>query len=573
MTRIASGAALPALALCLAAAVLWPPPLSVALDEGGEGRLMRFPDIHGDRVVFSHGGDLWLVPSEGGTARRITSHPGLEVFPRFSPDGTRIAFTGQYNGEFNVFVIPAEGGEPKQLTWAPDAEPMPARFGPNNMVVEWYPDGKRILALSRRSTFNTWFGTLYAVPVEGGLPEPVPLPKGGLTSFSPDGSRIAYNRIFRNFRTWKHYKGGMAQDIWIYDFSKQEVERITDYKGTDTSPMWHGEAIYFTSDRGPRSRLNLYRYDLATKETKGITEFEAFDVLWPSLGPGGIVFENGGFLHRLDLETEAVTPIEVSLPGDRPEARPRWIDASKRVTDFTLSPDGKRALMVARGDVYTVPAKDGDIRNITKTPGAREKDALWSPDGRWIAYISDESGEEEIFIAPGDGKGEAIRITEKGDGFRYPPIWSPDSKKLLYGDKSQRLSYIDIDERRPVRIDESETWEIRDYAWSPDSRWVAYAKPSETFFYSIFLYALENGKIHRVTSDFTDDASPVFDPGGSYLYFVSKRDLNAEIGTFDYSYTYSKTERICVIPLRKDTASPFAPRSDEAGVEEAEQKE
>ena len=301
---------------------------AVFAQEMPAGRLMRFPDVYKDQIVFSYAGDLWLVSTSGGIARRITTHPGLELFPKFSPDGKWIAFTGQYDGNFNVYLIPAEGGEPKQLTYAPDVEPVPERMGPNNMVINWFPDSKHILFLSRRDTFNTWFGQLFSIPIDGGLPERFPLPKGGLTSFSPDGTKIAYNRIFRNFRTWKRYTGGMAQDIWIYHLKSPSVERITDYPGTDTYPMWHGDTIYFGSDRGPEKRMNLYAYDLRTKQTRQLTHFKDYDVEWPSLGPDSIVFQNGGYLYLFDLKTEKTRQVSITLPGDRDEARNHWSNVS-----------------------------------------------------------------------------------------------------------------------------------------------------------------------------------------------------------------------------------------------------
>ena len=264
-----------------------------------EGRLMRFPDIHGDKIAFSYGGDLWLATREGGVARRITTHPGQELFPKFSPDGKWIAFTGQYDGNYNVYIIPAEGGAPKQLTFHPGGDPLSERMGIHNQVINWFPDSKRILFLSRRDTYNTWFGRLYSVSIDGGLPEPLALPKGGLTSFSPDGNRIAYNQIFRNFRTWKRYQGGMAQDISIYDFKTNEIQQLPHEDWTDTFPMWHGDTIYFDSDRGPEHRLNLYSYSLKSRKIRQLTHFTDFDVNWPSLGPDAIIFENGGYLYIL----------------------------------------------------------------------------------------------------------------------------------------------------------------------------------------------------------------------------------------------------------------------------------
>ena len=419
--------------IVIVSAVIWR--LAFAQPQAPEGRLLRFPDVNRTTVVFSYGGDLWLVPRSGGTARRITTNPGLELFPKFSPDGNWIAFTGQYDGNFNVYVMPSEGGQPRQLTFLPDIGPVPERMGPNSEVIAWTPDSKRIVFLSRRNTFNTWFGRLFTVSVNGGLPEQLPLDKGGLLSFSEDGSRIAYNRIFRNFRPRKHYKGGMAQDIWIYDFKTKQVQQITHYPGTDTFPMWRGDLLYWVSDRGPEQRMNLYSRNLRTGKTEQLTHFKEFDVNWPSLGPDSIVFENGGYLYTLELNDQAVHKLTVRVPGDFDRVRKRWAPVNKLVTDFDISPDGQQAVFTARGDVYTVPGTEGDTRNLTKTPGVRERYATWSPDGKWIAYISDRSGEDELYIAPSDGSGSEERITFDGRMFRLAPVWSPDSKKLLFAEQ------------------------------------------------------------------------------------------------------------------------------------------
>jgi tricorn protease len=535
-----------------------------------EGRLMRFPDISKNQIAFSYAGDLWLVSSSGGVARRITTHPGLELFPKFSPDGKWIAFTGQYDGNFNVYVIPAEGGEPKQLTFLPDVASISERMGPNNMVITWFPDSRRILFLSRRDTFNTWFGRLYSVSIDGGLPERLPIDKGGITSFSADGTKIAYNRIFRNFRTWKRYTGGMAQDIAIYDFKHRTYERITDYPGTDTYPMWHGETIYFGSDRGPEHRMNLYAYNLKTKQTRQLTTFKDFDVNWPSLGPDSIVFENGGYLYVFDLKTEKTSKIMVYLPGDRDLARKHWVDVAKYITDFDISPEGKRAVFTARGDVFTVPAKEGSIRNLTQTPGIREKYATWSPDGKWIAYVSDRSGEDELYILPQDGLGKEVRITTDGKVFRLPPVWSPDSSKLLFADKSARLWYVDVQARQPVLIAQGKYGDVAGYSWSPDSKWVAFANAVENRNNVVYLYSLPEGKTTAVTTSFTESWTPVFDPGGKYLYFLSNRDYNEVLGVFDFEFSNPKATRVYLVTLRADLPSPFAPQSDESGPKKPE---
>jgi tricorn protease len=531
-----------------------------------EGRLMRFPDISRNQIVFSYGGDLWLVARTGGVARRITTSRGLELFPKFSPDGKWIAFTAQYDGNFNVYVMPATGGQPKQLTFWPDVGEIPARMGANNEVITWTPDSKSIVFLSREGAFNTWFGRLWKVSVDGGLPERLPLFRGGLTSYSPDGTKIAYNPIFRNFRTWKRYRGGMAQDILIYDLAHNTFQRVPHADATDTFPMWHGNAIYFASDRGAGQRLNLYRYDIGGSQVTQLTHFSDFDVEWPSLGPGAIVFQNGGYLYTYDLANNKTTKLTIQLPGDRDLARTEWKNVASSIQSFDISPDGKRGVFEARGDVFTVPAEHGSIRNLTRTPGIWEREPSWSPDGKWVAYLSDRSGEYELYIAPGDGMGKEVRVTSDGSMFRYAPVWSPDSSKLLFSDKDLRLWYVDVNQKKPVLIDQASYGEITDYSWSPDSRWVAYSKPAENTYGVIELYSLESKKISAVTTDFTNSWQPVFDPEGKYLYFLSNRDYNEVLGVYDVEFSNPKATRVYVATLRADEPSPFAPESDEVAV-------
>ena len=528
-----------------------------------EGRLMRFPDIYKDKIVFSYGGDLWLVGTGGGVARRITTHPGQELFAKFSPDGKWIAFTAQYDGNPNVYVMPAEGGQPRQLTFLPGGGHLPERMGIHNQVITWTRDSRRIIFLTRRDTFNTWFGRLYGVSIEGGMPEPLPLPKGGLTSYSPDGSKIAYNQIFRNFRTWKRYQGGMVQDITIYDLKTRQLEQIPHEDWTDTFPMWHGDTIYFDSDRGPEHRLNLYSYSLASKQIKQLTHFTDFDCNWPSLGPDSIVFENGGYLYVFDLNTQQPRKLTVELPGDFDLARRHWTEVKKLISDFDIAPDGKRAVFTARGDIFTVPAKEGSIRDLTQTSGIREKYAAWSPDGQWVAYMSDRTGEDELYLTPQDGLGQEVRITFDGKMFRLPPVWSPDSRKLAFADKEARLWYVDIDQKKPVFIDQSKHGDVTDYVFSPDSNWVAYAKAMQNQNHVIELYNLGDRKITAVTTEASDSTAPCFDPEGKYLDFFSNRDFNEVIGVYDIGFANPKAGRVYMVTLKADEPSPFPVLSDE----------
>ena len=536
----------------------------------GETRLLRFPDIHKDKIVFVYAGDLWTVSSEGGLARRLTSFDGYEAFPKFSPDGGQIAFTAAYDGNGDVYVMPSEGGEPERLTYRPGTAQPSGGVTLDDWVVDWFPGGKEILFRSARESFPT--SKLYRISADGGYPEALKLPESGFASLSPDGGKLAYNRRSREFRTWKRYYGGRAQDVWIYDFKTDAVDRITDWKGTDNMPMWYEDRIYFTSDR--EHRLNIYCYELKTKDIRKITNHEEYDVKWPSLGPGAIVYENGGYLYVLDLATEQTRKISVEVPAERILTRPTWEKVSDLVLDYSLSPSAKRALFTARGEVFTVPEEKGEVRSLTQTPVIREIYAAWSPDGKWIAYLSDGTGEYELYIRPQDGTGEEKRITYDGECYRFAPRWSPDSKKLLYSDKKLRLYYVDIEKKEPVLVDRAEVSEIRDYVWSSDSKWIAYSKNNPARFASLYLYSLEKRKVYRITGDLTDDFSPVFDPEGKYLYFISARTFDPVFSDFERSdYVYRNTRNIYLVTLQADSLSPFAPESDEEEVEDDEEKE
>jgi len=532
-----------------------------------EGRLMRFPDIHKDKIAFYYGGDLWLASSSGGVARGITTSPGRELFPKFSPDGKWLAFTGEYDGNFNVYVMPAEGGQPKQLTfYQGGAHPLSDRMGIHDEVVSWFPDSKHILFLSRRDASNGWVKRPFSISIDGGLPQPLPMDQGGLGTFSPDGTKIAYNVIFRNFRTWKRYTGGLAQAITIYDLKHNSVEEVPHTEWTDTFPMWHEHTIYFTSDRGPEHRLNLYSYDLGSKQIEQLTHYTDFDVMWPSLGPDAIIFENGGYLYTFDFGTKQAKKLTIYLAGERDQSMKHWANVSKLISDFDLSPEGKRAVFAARGDVFTVPAKEGSIRDLTRTPGIREKEVSWSPDGRWVAYVSDRTGEDEIYISPQDGMGKEQEITSGDKGFMFPPAWSPDSRKIAWADQKLRLWYTDLHEKKPVQVDVAKHGEITNYSWSPDSKWLTYDKNGENNYSVVYLYSLGEGKITPVTSSMTNSYGALFGPEGKYLYYLSDRDFNEVLGNVDFEFANPKTTRVYMVTLSKDEASPFAVQSDEAEV-------
>jgi tricorn protease len=555
-------------ALALSVAALFGAPDAPAAAKA----LVRFPTLHGKNVVFESGGNLWRVGLEGGVAQRLTTDAGADLMPRFSPDGKEIAFTGDYDGNVDVYVIPAEGGPARRLTYHSDVvKRAPTRWGPDNMVVGWTPDGRDILFLSRRTTFNSWFGQLFLVSREGGLARRFPVPRGGATTFSPDGKRIAYNRIFRNFRTWKDYYGGLAQDVWIYDLGTHALERVTNWKGTDTFPMWYHDTIYFASDRGPEKRLNIWAYDLPTRSFRQVTHFEDFDVDWPSLGDTGVVFQCGGSLYAIDLPSEKLHEIDVTVPSDGTRTRPRRVDATKQIQSFDIAPNGKRALFGARGDVFTVPVEHGNTRDLTGTSGANEREPAWSPDGTWVAYVTDGSGEGQIGLRRADGTGDEQLLTDRKRGHLYGPVWSPDSEKLAFADGDHVVWILTVKDKKVVEVDRDPRAEIRQMAWSPDAQWLTYAKAGDNDLRDLYLYSLGSGKAVRLSRGDNDDFDPVFDPEGKYLFFISSRHEKPTPSESEFNVATIKTNGIYVATLRADEPSPFAPRSDE-GTPEKEGK-
>lgn len=531
-----------------------------------EARLLRFPAIHGDTVVFTYAGNLFTVPATGGIARRLTSHDGFEMFARFSPDGKWLAFTGQYDGNTEVYLMPAEGGKPKRLTYTATLgrDDVSDRMGPNNIVIGWHPDGKHILFRSRMRSFNDFIGQLYTISVDGGLPEQVPLPRGGFGSYSPDGSKLVYNRIFREFRTWKRYRGGLADEVWTYDFATKKTEQLTDNPAPDIIPMWAGNKIYFLSDRDEHTRFNVWSVDPKTKETKQITKFTDFDCKFPSLGDKAIVFENGGYIYKLDLATEKTEQLHVRILDDELTARGGLTNGSKNIASFGLSNDGKRALFTARGDVFNVPAGQGITRNLTNTSGVHDRNADWSPDGKSIAFISDASGEDEIWTISPEGA-KPTQITNGADTYKYELAWSPDGKKILWSDKKLRLQYVDVATKKVTLVDQARAWETHDFVWSPDSKSIAYARPEVEGMQKVYLYSVEKGETTEVTDGWYAANSPCFSSDGKYLFFVSARDFNPTYGNTEFNTIYTDMQRIYFVTLAKSTENPFKPKVDEGG--------
>jgi tricorn protease len=529
-----------------------------------ETRLLRFPATYGNQIVFSYAGDLYTVSSKGGTARKLTNDAGYEMFAKFSPDGKRIAFTAQYDGNTEVYLMPADGGVPRRLTHTAtlDRDEVSDRMGPNNIVMGW-KDANQIIYRSRKDQWNDFKGDLLLVSAEGGLSEPLPLPRGGFCSYSPDRKKLAYNRIFREFRTWKRYRGGQADDIWIYDFDSKQTVNITNNLAQDVFPMWTGNKIYFISDRDENKRFNLYVYDTGSKQTLKLTSFADFDIKFPSLGDDAIVFENGGYIYRFDLKSQKAEKIPIFVADDLVGGRGGWVDVSKNIVNYEIAPDGSRALFGARGEIFTVPAKFGNTRNLTNSSGIHERSSKWSPDGRWIAYISDASGEDEIYVVPQDGSGPARQLTRGADTYKFYLEWSPDGKKLLWSDKKLRLQYVEVDSAAVTLVAQAKAWEISDFTWSPDSQWIAYAQQEDEKMQTIYLYSVADRETAAVTDGWFESGEPAFSADGKYLFFVSDRTFSPIYGQTEFNYSYQDMSKIYLVTLARETKSPFEPKSDE----------
>ena len=537
-------------------------------------RLLRFPTTNGKQIVFCYAGELYTVGKEGGVARRLTSGPGYSSFPHFSGDGTQLAFTSQYDGNTEVYVMPAEGGAPKRLTITATLgrDDISDRMGPNNIVMTWENTKPLVVFRSRMKSFDSFIGSLFTVGLDAELPQQLPLPRGGFVSFSPDDSKIAFNRVFREFRTWKHYRGGMADDVWIHDFKTGATENLTNNPAQDICPMWGADnKIYFLSDRD--NRMNLFSIDLTSKATKQLTSFKDFDIKFPSIGKDSIVFEQAGYIWRYDLASGQATPVPIDIKEDFASGRSALVDASKHIDSVSPAPDGERVIVVARGDLFSVPAKDGTPRNLTKTSNVHERDAVWSPDGKWIAYNSDATGENELYVRSQDGKGQPQQLTSGADTYYYLVVWSPDSKKLLWSDRLQRLRYVDVASKAVTQVDQDKYGEIGVYNWSPDSQWITWARPEENGGDKVYLFSTTDKKPVAVTDDWYSADNPVFSDDGKYLLLSSSRDFKPIFGQTDFSNVYRDLDRVYLITLAKETESPLGPRSDEVGKAEKKKEE
>jgi tricorn protease len=518
--------------------------------------LLHKPAVGATEVVFTYGDDLWSAPRDGGAAHPLTTGPGVKTEPAISPDGRWIAFTGTYEGNTDVYVMPASGGQPKRLTFHPGAD----------NVVGWTPDSKAVLFRSARNSYSR-FTRLYTVSLDAGLPHELPLPEGVMGAFSPDGKQIAYVPAWAWGPTtaWKRYRGGLTARIWIARLSDSHVEEIPRENSNDFNPIWIGDKVYFLSDRsGP---VTLFVYNTKTKKVDPVLANPAGDVKWASAAGGVIVYEKLGSLHKLDLASDKSSELKFAVAGDLPSLRPHYEKVADRIQNFGISPTGVRAVFEARGEILTVPAERGDIRDLTNTVGAAERDPAWSPDGHWIAYFSDESGEYALHLRSQDGT--ELKKFSLGDppSFFYAPTWAPDSKKIAYTDKRLNVWYLDLAKGTPVKVDTNyyETpMHTLDPAWSPDSKWITYTKMLPSHMRAVFVYSLETGKANQITDGMSDARFAVFDRNGKYLYFTASTNDGPLNGWLDLSSMgRAATRSVYAVVLRKDLPSPVAPLSDE----------
>jgi tricorn protease len=538
----------------IAAGLLASLAVSAGLASGQSPLLLQHPTLNATEIAFVYAGDLWTVSRTGGVAQRLTAGIGTVSRPAFSPDGSEIAFTGNYNGNSDVYVIPAGGGAPRRLTYHPAPD----------WVMGWTRDGKQVLFASMRSSYEN-FNRLFTISREGGFPAELPLPITAEGSYSPDGSQLAYVPLDHAFEIWKRYRGGRTSPIWIAELRDSSVTKIPRDNSNDFNPLWVDHRIFFLSDRlGP---ISLFTYDTRSKRVTQALKNDGLDFKYASAGPGAIVIEQFGAIYLYDLKSGKAHKVDIQVAGDLPELRPHYLNAANRIQDADISPTGLRAVFEARGEILTVPSEKGDIRNLSNTPGADERSPAWSPNGNRIAYFSDESGEYALYIKDQNGLGEAQKIDlGKPGSFFFFPTWSPDGKKIAYTDKRLNLWYVDLEKKTPVRVFHDRftgPQQIFRGAWSPDSKWLAYTQQELSHMRSVFLYSLDKGESRRVTDGMSDAFSPVFDKSGKYLYFLASTDAGPTLDDSMLSMDRPVTSSAYVAVLRKDLPSPLAPESDE----------
>jgi tricorn protease len=516
-------------------------------------RLLQNPTMSATQVAFEYAKEIWVVGRSGGDAQRLTSSELRETEPEFSPDGRWIAFTAEHGDNIDVYVAPAAGGEPRRLTWHPG----------NDRVRGWTPDGTRVVFMSNRT--NAPIGEkFWTVGLDAGFPEPLPMPRAYQGAFSPDGRRFAYRMVRPTDEEWRNYRGGQNRPIWILDLDDYDLEEVRPWDGSDDQqPVWVDETVYFLSDRD--WAMNVWGYDTRTRELRQVTKFTDFDV--KNLGTDGttLVFEQAGWIHTLDPATGTQKRVDITVRGDFPWMMPRWVDVGDQLTNPRLSATGKRAVFEARGDIFTVQTNDGAWHNLTATPGVAERTPAWSPDGRWVSWFSDASGEYCLVIAPQDGLGERREIAIPDPKFYYTPAWSPDSRKIVFVGNDLRLWLADIETARVRHVD-TEAWlrptrrPTLDPVWSPDSRWIAYAKLLDNLLHAIFVYSVETGEIHQVTDGFADAVAPTWDASGKYLFFLAGTDFGLNTGWLDMtSHDRPYTRGVYLAVLQRGEPSPLLP--------------
>ncbi|HLL70937.1 MAG TPA: hypothetical protein VK363_05855, partial [Pyrinomonadaceae bacterium] len=527
--------------------------------------VLRNPAISRELIAFVHAGDLWVVGREGGDARRLTAGTGTETNPLFSPDGKLIAFTGEYDGNVDVYVVESGGGVPRRLTYHPGVD----------ALAGWTPDGSAVLFRTQRDS-STFAPRLFTMPLAGSHPTEVPLPQASEGSYSPDGRRLAYVPLLRAFAQWKRYRGGRTTPVWVANLSDSSIEKLPRENSNDFNPMWIGDKIYFLSDR--EGTVTLYSYDTRTKRVAQAVKNTGLDIKSASAGDGVIVYEQFGSLHTLDLASGQTRRVAVRVAGDVSSVRPRFVRVGTNLRNAALSPTGARAVFEARGEILTVPAEKGDARNLTNTSGVAERDPAWSPDGKWIAYFSDESGEYALHLRQQTGMGDVKKINlGNPPSYFYSPVWSPDSKKITYTDKRLNLWYVDVERASaPVRVDTNtydNPFRVLDPSWSPDSRFITYTKQLKNRLGTVFIYSLEENKTRQVTDNMSDARFARFDRDGKHLYFTASTNAAASSGWLDMSsFDKPVTRSAYVVVLRKDLPSPLAPESDEEKIAAEEQQ-
>jgi tricorn protease len=534
-------------------------------------KLMRYMDVSDTQITFVYGGDIWIMPKTGGTAIQVTHSPGEESWPRFSPDGKSIAYSASYNGNVDIYVMPVTGGLPKRLTYHSHVDRM----------VDWHPNGETILFASRRESGIQRYSQLFTINSNGGSATKLNIPYGELASYAPDGNSLAYiTKITESF-PFKRYRGGYSSDIIIYNLNNDTAERITNNWAIDGKPAWIGDKVYFLSDQGENMRLNIWVYNAATKQTTQITKFTDFDITYMSTGKQDLVFEVGGVLNLMDLNSQQYKPVNVTVVSDLSVEMPRAKDVSKNISNMTASPEGKRIVFEARGELFNVPVLDGYVLNLTKSSGAFDRSPAWSPDGKSIAYWSDRSGENEIWLQPVDDNSKAKQMTNRKVGFGYHLYWSPNSKKLAFIDEKNEINVLDVASQK-ITVAGHTLWHQGHggrhgyrITWSPDSRYIAFTQGVENANNAVFIFDVKNNKSRQITSGYYHDNSPVFSVDGKYLFYLTNRHFSANYSDMDATWIYPNATQIASLSLTKDVPSLLHPKSDELKKddEESEKKD